>query len=90
MKTNTALTKGIFIEILEDTKIDVLNTKVANSIEEVRTYSSVDEVEVTSVSDVLSWVEAKSDWTFVSTLVVTIKLSRAISMLDVVTSFLGE
>lgn len=59
-------------------------------VEEEGGCSLVDEVEVTFVNDVLSYVGEKSDWMFEVPVVVTIKNVEDVSKLDVATGLLGE
>ena len=53
-KIDIVLTEGILTEILEELKIDVSKDDVSNLVDEEGFCSSVDEVGVTSINDVLS------------------------------------
>ena len=67
----------------------VLTTYVDSGTKEEVGCISIDEVVDTSI-DALSCEGAKSDWTFDVSIVVTIKLAKVVSILDVAANFLGE
>lgn len=89
---------------IEESKIVVLSAKehkiVEHTISIVDVYNLgaeedgsfilVDEVEVTYVNDLLSYVGVKSDWKFEVPIVVTIKLVEVVFEIDVAIGLLGE
>lgn len=78
--------------ITEEVKIvgaTISMTNNTNLTAEERVCSLVDEAEITSIFDTLSYERVKSDWTFYVSIVVTTKLDEVVSTLDVVIILLG-
>ena len=84
----------IVILIVEEHKIakDIasITDDINSVVEEEGCYSSVDEVVVSSINDVLSCEGAKSEWTFDVSIVFTIKLAKVVFELGVATGLAGE
>ena len=75
---------------IEISKTIVSKTDALITIEEGRVCSLVDEVFGTSVSDVLSDIGAKIDCLVLLEVLDTISPTKAVSMLDIVKTFLRE
>ena len=92
VKIDIALIVEILVGVPIKAKTDVFKNFVSKNdvliiVEEGRVYSSKDEVLATSFNDVLSYIGTKIDCLVV---LGVLNLAEAVSMLDVVKTFLGE